>query len=336
MSFLPTTWLIGVVLDEADHLADRVAILQAPGRLLALDGPVALKTRLGRGLTLTSNAAKAQRAVFSADEGDFDSVREKVQELLADRAAGKDGHLKVNSTSFEEVFLQLNSSPVINVADLEASTILHPPKDGALNKGGTDLVLSSGQTRPRFSSLLIGASTFLAKRVIVARRAWSLPALTIVAVICAACVPLFFISNRHQTCAFVTDEATLAAITYPFSLFPSSLSPLLLAPFNATALALPNVQSFASNATLLQTLTDHIGSITFGAVSLPVGDAEGLIAWEGTSLANKGLSVLNWYNNIMLDRIRPANGPAINLNFQYLASPDMTSDLQAVKWVIFL
>ena len=120
------------VLDEADYLGDNVAILQAPGRLLALDNPVALKTRLGRGFSLAvdvagpgdlSLLASLQRDVpslrsrdvrgkqlFATGSGELSVIRKLVARVQSERASGHcNSGYQVNSATLEEVFLDLNA-----------------------------------------------------------------------------------------------------------------------------------------------------------------------------------------------------------------------------------
>lgn len=122
------------VLDEADYLGDHVAILQQPGKLLALDNPVALKTKLGKGFVLsvdttgspgalhkipaledaaeglTQRETKGKRLFFTGTT-DYTPIRKLVQVLDALRKEGKDIRYQVNSATLEQVFLDLNASP---------------------------------------------------------------------------------------------------------------------------------------------------------------------------------------------------------------------------------
>lgn len=116
-------------LDEADHLGDTVAILRQPGKLLAIDNPVALKTKLGRGITVavddsadpvfvdhlkatfpafTVGSVKGQH-LFMTGSNDLDPVISLVSELQAERKRGVDLKYQVGSGSLEEVFLDLNA-----------------------------------------------------------------------------------------------------------------------------------------------------------------------------------------------------------------------------------
>lgn len=130
-------------LDEADYLGDRVAVLQQPGKLLAYDTPVGLKTRPGAGFTVTVESAQAdmasivrqlqdqtgvpftyrvvQNGVLILDTGSTDA--RDVQALAeALRSMPQDLQFQVGSTSLEDVFLELNtekelSRPTTTVGD---------------------------------------------------------------------------------------------------------------------------------------------------------------------------------------------------------------------------
>lgn len=124
-------------MDEADYLSDTIAILQQPGKLLALDNPVSLKTRIGKGFVLSVDTpnhspenpddslslsrlftnpprdviernAKGKKLFFTGSS-DFGPIRDLVAQLDDARARGRDIKYQVNSASLEQVFLDLNA-----------------------------------------------------------------------------------------------------------------------------------------------------------------------------------------------------------------------------------
>lgn len=137
-------------LDEADYLGDRVAVLQQPGRLLAYDTPVGLKTRPGAGFSVAvetdGNVALpglVQRlqdetgvpvthrvlpnGALLLDTGSTDArgVETLVIALQQLRTQGEPLHFQVGSTSLEDVFLDLNAdhpSRSTSVTEDDAST----------------------------------------------------------------------------------------------------------------------------------------------------------------------------------------------------------------------
>lgn len=123
-------------LDEADYLGDEIAIMKAPGKLLAVDSPVGLKNRLGRGFILavddTSSNAQASalgvlealrskdpgiemhatkgRHLFTTGSNDVAHVRELTRVLARLRARDPRMRYTVGSTTLEDVFIDLNRS----------------------------------------------------------------------------------------------------------------------------------------------------------------------------------------------------------------------------------
>ncbi|BEI81402.1 hypothetical protein CcaverHIS002_0205620 [Cutaneotrichosporon cavernicola] len=121
-------------LDEADYLGDEIAILKAPGRLLAVDSPVGLKTRLGHGFILAVDDARSTapqtaleildalrvhdpninmhatkgRHLYTTGSDDVNNVRTLARVLAQKRA--RDPHMRytVGSTTLEDVFIDLN------------------------------------------------------------------------------------------------------------------------------------------------------------------------------------------------------------------------------------
>jgi ABC-type multidrug transport system ATPase subunit len=130
-------------LDEADYLGDEIAILKAPGRLLAVDSPVGLKTRLGHGFILAVDDARAHasqtalsildalrakdpnismratkgRHLYTTGSNDVANVRALTQVLARARARDPDLRYTVGSTTLEDVFIELNRG----AGDVDAS-----------------------------------------------------------------------------------------------------------------------------------------------------------------------------------------------------------------------
>jgi ATP-binding cassette subfamily A (ABC1) protein 3 len=372
-------------LDEADYLGDSVAILQAPGRLLALDNPVGLKTQLGRGFSLAVQSSKSGdlqllaamckvlpsvttrlvrgKHVFQTGSNDIHLARKLVTQLQTQRVNGASNlAYQINSATLEEVFLDLNAErqqelassvttlAVAPIEDLAATSGLVSEKDIEIaadpskNIQDAGLVLTSGRKPTSILALLADAYTIFLKRFFVLRRSWLLPLVGIVIVICAACIPLFFMKDRVQTCEVVVNEKMPLSLTYPYSLYPVADSKLVLAPASLLAAfsSYPNaanyVQTVADNASFVNLFETGYANHTFGGVSLAAGSAQSLFAFEGSSLENKGLSALNLLSNTVLDEISPsASSPfRINLTFRYLASPSFASTAQAFKWLAFV
>ncbi|KLT40780.1 P-loop containing nucleoside triphosphate hydrolase protein [Cutaneotrichosporon oleaginosum] len=121
-------------LDEADYLGDEIAILKAPGRLLAVDSPVGLKTRLGHGFILAVEDTRANasqtaldildalrvhdpsismratkgRHLYTTGSNDVGKIRALARVLAEKRARDPDLRYTVGSTTLEDVFIDLN------------------------------------------------------------------------------------------------------------------------------------------------------------------------------------------------------------------------------------
>ncbi|KAG8764464.1 hypothetical protein FRC16_008368, partial [Serendipita sp. 398] len=130
-------------LDEADLLGDNVTVLAAPGRLLAEGTPVSLKSTLGEGYTIvvtfpaTSDPEKDRafstaqslvnkivpkaeharvtqvtetNATFALRSKDVHVVREVLEVLQTEQAAGVIAGYEVHGTSLEDIFIRLMGS----------------------------------------------------------------------------------------------------------------------------------------------------------------------------------------------------------------------------------
>lgn len=388
----------GTVLDEADYLGDQVAILQAPGKLLALDNPVGLKTRLGRGYTLAVDTSPGDRHAQSLLEQlrkdspdirtksakgknlyltgstDLAIVRKLVDRMQAERKGGNDLKYQVNGATLEEVFLDLNSEPATpeNRSEVRPDSDIGPakieePRNGwekGVDGTSSDLEgqpavlatipsaaetdsnppLTPGHKRTFLLSIPMDAFTIFRKRIINLRRAWLLPLIAIIVVICGTCIPLFFLKGRNQTCASVIRRAETLPLTWPRSPFPFQYPPLVVAPADAFGTALTNplittfVETQADNASFVDLFRTDYRNQDFGGVS--IADAPttaSLFAWEGSNLLNKGLSALNLISNAVLDQISPGgDGFRITLGYRPLPSPSFLSTAQAMRWIGFL
>ncbi|KAH7334283.1 hypothetical protein B0J17DRAFT_672798 [Rhizoctonia solani] len=241
-------------LDEADLLADDIAILAAPGKLLAQGSPVSLKSRLGEGYMVTVSTDASPEAVLDvirtraphaaqdpSDQGAYilhtknasvvgevlDALESKKKEL------GIDGY-DVRGTSMEAIFLGLmGSSDTEEVIEFDELAAVQS-KDGAnpelgrkLSRTGlypsdtTPLPLSDG----RKTSPLRQALTGFHKRWLILRRSWLTYALMVVIALAGACVPLIFLADRSDTCSFVEDMEYIQPLYLPFAasdLIPTS------------------------------------------------------------------------------------------------------------------
>lgn len=307
--------------------------------------------------------------LFLTGSTDIRQVRRIVSVLKAAAANGGANYAyQINSATLDEVFIDLNAekqaepnsssatlTPAGNVTSVAIVPITTPVVERDLEKPvgnkreseDTGLVLTPGKKPSYIPALFVDAFTIFVKRFIVLRRSWLLPIIGMIVAIAASCIPLFFMKDRVQTCAFVLEESTPQSITYPYSYYPAAFTPVVLAP-QALGDALSAFPGVTNASNFIRPVTDNASFVdlfnadytrqTFGGVSLGSGSTPSLFAYEGSTLSNKGLSALNLLTNIQLDQIAPdpASPFRINLTFRFLASPDFGSTAQAFKWLAFV
>jgi hypothetical protein len=244
-------------LDEADLLADNIAILAAPGKLVAEGSPVTLKSSLGKGYTVSvafssvqavekrSNATVLEvlqriqsvapnatlsssttgSAWFALNAKDVKTV-EKVLDLL-DREQDSLGiaSFDVHGASLEDIFLALMKQ---HGQGLEEPSLSSPPiedvserKSDSVHDVPKILRLTNGRRRRPLAQAL----TIFHKRWLIARRSWLTPVLAVVIAVCGSCIPLFFLDKRSQTCE------RIGAPTFAQPLFLPDSSAQLIATF---------------------------------------------------------------------------------------------------------
>jgi ATP-binding cassette subfamily A (ABC1) protein 3 len=300
---------------------------------------------------------------------DLALVRKLVDRMQVERKGGRNLQYQVNGATLEEVFLDLNSepatpetasqtSPAPGVAALEPETGWEKGVDGSSDVEAPTALphvhdsnppLTPGHKRSFLLSVPTDAFTIFRKRIINLRRAWLLPLIGIIVVICGTCIPLFFLKNRNQTCASVIREARTQPLTWPESPFPLLYPPLVVAPGNAFGQAFSNplisslVVDRPDNASFVDTFTDDYRNQDFGGVSIASNPTTpSLFAWEGSLLLNKGVSALNLVSNAILEQISPSTGTGTNapfritLGYRPLPSPSFFSTAQAMRWIGFL
>ncbi|KAF7302390.1 hypothetical protein HMN09_00872700 [Mycena chlorophos] len=243
-------------LDEADLLADHIAILAAPGKLVASGSPVALKRDLGEGYTVQAALAQtdevdektptdllnAVRAVAPLTYVSLESPQQPlyhlkskdtavVDQVLRVLDAERDRHVitsyDVLGTTIEDIFLELmRKEDVANEArasseggdDAEKS---ENPSNGSVEELAVTKAVELNLVTGRATSPFRQALTIFRKRAIIFRRSWLSPVLAVLIAIAGSTIPLVFISNRAESCVKTLDQPF-----YQDALFPPT-SPLL-------------------------------------------------------------------------------------------------------------
>jgi len=316
------------------------------------------------------------KVLVSTGSSDVAAIRRLVDLIQRDSTSTSSTY-QVNSSTLEDVFLDLNTdipvseeqdpdsvatalAPTVEITpaeskadsanDIRDEKDLYGEKDmEAVPAAGSTayLDLTPGRKGNYFAAIPGDAWTITRKRMLVFRRSWILPVLGILMVICATCIPLFYLGSRGQTCDLITRERFIQPLTYPRSFYPLRFPPLLVAPASALgvdASAFGNiVETVSDNATFVETLENNRKGYPFGGISLnPDANGQSLFAWEGSAVLNKGLSALNLLSNQLLNRLSPPTGTAltdgfrINLDFQFLPTPSFRSTAEAMRWIAFL
>ncbi|KAG7099993.1 hypothetical protein E1B28_001784 [Marasmius oreades] len=281
-------------LDEADLLADHIAILAAPGKLVAQGTPVALKRDLGGGYTIQitfstssnatsvlqaikeSHAPETQLSVVTPRQAQYhlrskdSDVVEKVLSLLDQRRQEFSVvSYDVLGTTIEDIFLDLmrkddlSNAAVDPLPDNRRSTessvsmaVDSPPQSEKFN---APLALSSG----RKTSPLGQAFTIFHKRCLIARRSWLTPVLAMLVAIAGCTIPLVFVRKLPPTCVRTFRNST----SLPLFLPASGLDPLIsltpVDPLDRPLVSPPNLMSTLGNSTRFFRVTDLPDNTTF-------------------------------------------------------------------------
>lgn len=347
-------------LDEADLLADNIAILAAPGKLVAQGTPVALKSSLGQGYTvevrfhhtddheklarsdlLPAIQAVASRAYVTKSSPFLASyhlmskdtiVVENVLRIFDQHA---DTYLvdsyDIRGTSIEDIFLDLMNREQDNVVTGRIGEI---KTEGSLSE--EPLGLSGGRKRTPMSQTL----TIFHKRALIARRAW-LPLLMAVGVaIAGSCIPLFFLTQPPISCVWTYEPLDLVPlflpalpVYYDIYIAPASAAAAL------TSLAEDlNIVPISDNQEFISTIQQDYRTIPLGGLSLNLSSGPSLIAWETDPPGASAPVLLNLFSNIVynarLNTTSPETASIIEAN--YASFPlEILRGLGAFRWLIF-
>lgn len=241
-------------LDEADLLADHIAILAAPGKLVAEGSPVALKTNLGQGYTIQvtfDSMDLGEKDLASSSLEVLDRVRELVPQCtlshsspihaayhlkskdsvvvekvlqLLDNNAGEFHITSVDvlGTSIEDIFLDLMKSE-FRVRTPDSAEKSMQSAEGTSAPTVPDPLRSISVPSPllltdgRARSPFSQALTIFYKRMLVTRRSWFTPLLCVLIAVCGACVPLVFLSGQDPSCTIKFLNETAIPLYWPDS-----------------------------------------------------------------------------------------------------------------------
>ncbi|KAF8971850.1 hypothetical protein BDZ97DRAFT_1650923 [Flammula alnicola] len=327
-------------LDEADLLADQIAILAPPGKVVASGSPVKLKRDLGEGYSIQVWL----RTAMDYEKIDSYSVHEMLQNIrtiapqthistptdtnicfhlktrdnnivsqildLLDAEAQSERIISYDilGTTLEDIFLDLmNEDDAAKETSLD--TISAPLPDTAA------MDLPSGRQVSSFGH----AFTIFRKRVVIAKRSWLSPLLTVLVAVAGSCIPLVFIVGEQLLCVQQPQPSGSTALYLPYSPLSGRSSHILESPpgiietlgHGAGSLS---VTSVADNATFVREVSQNYRNLSLGGVSLDMDSGSSLVAWEGTPPGIRGAAMLNLATNILYNR-------ALNLSGNAAGSP---------------
>ncbi|EIW75760.1 hypothetical protein CONPUDRAFT_131199 [Coniophora puteana RWD-64-598 SS2] len=314
-------------LDEADLLADEIAILASPGKLVAAGSPVALKARYGSGynLQVTFSAGsedeieslarealrRLKRVIPEAEMNSASPVTMRYHlhtwdPLVIERALTlleNDVHVSpaisscdVLGTSIEDIFLDVLSEKPPHYPIDGAGTLYLPPTSPEFPpKSEPPKVLADGRRISPFYQALIVAY----KRYLIARRSWYIPLLLTLVAILGSCVPIIFVYRQPagDVCMLQRSAVTRQPLYLPDALATAASTggagnatetPLLVSP--------PSVASFMSqelNGVDIVSLQDNnsfVSTISGDYLNIPLG---GLSIPTSTS-AETGDTLFAW------------------------------------------
>lgn len=351
-------------LDEADLLADNIAILAAPGKLVAQGSPVALKSNSGQGYTvevrfqhtddhekpaksppgdlLSAILAVAPRTYVTKSSPFLASyhlmsrdaaVVESVLQIF-DQHSGAyfvDSY-DIRGTSIEDVFLGLMNRD-------QSKEAVANQEDEAKTKGFLSeepLELSGSRKRTPMSQTL----TIFHKRVLIARRAWLSLLMAVGVAIAGSCIPLFFLDQSPVSC--VRTYQPLARIPLFLPALPIE-DEILIAPASA-ATALGSlagnltIRSISDSQEFISTIQQNYRNIPLGGISLDLSSGQSLIAWETDPPGAAALALLNLASNIAYNARLNATSPGTTsiIGANYATFPlRAVRALISLKWLIF-
>jgi ABC-type multidrug transport system ATPase subunit len=248
-------------LDEADLLADKIAILAAPGKLVAEGTPVALKSNLGQGYSVqvmfdcpdlpekdlptetldrirqvcpqcSMSLSSPSQASYHLKSKDPVVVERVLQLLEKERIALHVASCDVLGTSIEDIFLDLMAHQTSRISinstekSISSSGGVSDPTLAELTDGSSAppgaLQLSDGRPRSPLSQAL----TIFYKRALIARRSWLTPLLVVVIAVCGSCIPIVFLSGQDTTCTTQFKNESVISLYFPESpIYYSAIGP---------------------------------------------------------------------------------------------------------------
>jgi hypothetical protein len=243
---------------------------------------------------------------------------------------------EILGTAIEDIFLEL-------IADNEAK-----------GESSVDTVIPSAQ-KPVLCNLPNGrpvssfthACTIFYKRLLIARRSWLGPFLTVIVAIAGSCFPLVFIGGNQQACGQRPYNPPATPLYLPNSaILHASPSPQVVAsPPNIISNLGPstdllNVINEPNNRTFVTTISQNYRNLSLGGVSVHMRTGASLVAWDARPPGIRGSSMLNLATNVLYNRALNSSGNArgapVLIQANYATFPKVISNTFVyLKWLFF-
>lgn len=329
-------------MDEADLLADHIAVLAAPGKLVASGSPVALKRSFGEGYSIvvtfsqTSTLASPRKELLNciqaiapdthasspspsqvsyALKSKDDAVVQQVLQLLDSEKEAYGIHsYDILGTTIEDIFLDLMNKHQAYQMDPKSKDDEELSKDSLAampplkhKDSRTSMRLATGRRVSPFRQ----AFTIFHKRFLILRRSWLTPLLTVGVAIAGSCIPMVFLSDRPVACGTRLRNST----SVPLYLPGSPIVPFTFG-FSSRAVNTPPgvIRSLGPSTNRLRVtdepdmtafssyINQNHRNLSLGGVAFDFDRGETLVAWEATSPGVMGLSMLNMASNVLYNR----------------------------------
>lgn len=370
-------------LDEADLLADQIAILAAPGKLVAKGDPVTLKRTMGRGYTVhitpaiepfresvrsdilnamkitapeaNELSASTEHAHYHLQSKETSIVQEILEMLERRKAEFGIGSYDVVGTTIEDIFLRLMNDAAADVPKSDADA---PSEDeekvlphnsvsvtpSTIPISAAKLKVSVGRNRSFFDQAIV----IFYKRWLIMRRSWLTPVLAILVGVLGSCIPLFYLSDRPQTCTPKFRNLTSYSLYLPSSrlstidLTPSAeifeFPPNIIETLGKTTTFFRTVNINDSD-TFVQQIQQNIHNLSIGGLSLDINSGMSIIAYESSPPGINGPAMLNLASNILYNQELNKTGTSLSPNLivaSYGPFPPISAGtLLALRWIGF-
>lgn len=299
------------------------------------------------------------RALYHLRSKDTNEVESALQLLEEHGQELGIARYDIQGTSIEDIFLSLMHDPEktleeektdLAVEETPSATQTQKSDDAAspasLEHIGVNLSPSLHLSNGRKLSPLRQATTIFHKRCLILRRSWLTLILMLIVAIAGACVPLFFMANRPQSCTTRFVNSTSLSLYLPtspvsFLSFLDSANAIRRYPpglirelGNSTALIAG--RNFTSPDAFVSGIRANYRNLTRGGISLN-GTNQALVAWEASPPGITGPIMLNLVSNLLFNRILgsdPSSPTLIQAYYEAFPAVD-TETLVALKWVGF-